>query len=108
VVRKPKKRAKMGQQLFGVGGVRVLKNWKEGTIGIERAVRGDRRSFGVTWSCTMSTHKNSLKILLTENGYANDTPIAPVSAFPPKNVPAFLSNPHAGNTVSEEYRCLHN
>jgi len=35
-------------------------------------------------------------------------PIAPVICLPPKNVPAFLSNPHAGNTVSEEYRCLHN
>jgi hypothetical protein len=56
----------------------------------------------------MSKPKNSLKILLTENGCGNDTPFAPVSAFPPKNVPAFLSNPHAGNTVSEEHRCLHN
>ena len=35
-------------------------------------------------------------------------PLAPVTAFPRTNVPAFLSYPHAGNTVSKEYRCLLN
>jgi hypothetical protein len=45
---------------------------------------------------------------LTENVYTKDTPLAPVTAFPRTFVPAFLSYPHAGNTVNKEYRCLLN
>jgi hypothetical protein len=83
--------AKTEQQLCGVGRVRELRNWKEGTIREkEGAVLGDRRKFGVARGWPMSTVKNSLKILLTENGYWNDTPFAPVSAFPRTIVPAFL------------------
>jgi hypothetical protein len=51
--------------------------------------------------------EKSTKILLTEIGYSKDTLVAPVTAFP-MNVPTFLSYPHAGNTVSKEYRCRHN
>jgi hypothetical protein len=48
------------------------------------------------------------KILLTLYRETSDTPLAPVTAFPPKNVPTFLTYPHAGKiNVSEEYRCLH-
>jgi hypothetical protein len=45
---------------------------------------------------------------LTRNGEANDTPVAPASALPSKCVPTFHSYPHAGQNVSEEYRCRHN
>jgi hypothetical protein len=52
--------------------------------------------------------EKSTKILLTEIGGSKDTLVAPVTAFPYENVPTFLSYPHAGNTVSKEYRCRHN
>src|SRR6202165_5481251 len=46
----------------------------------------------------MRTDKKSLKILLTEKGHSRETPVAPVTAFPPKHVPTFLSYPHAGKS----------
>jgi transcriptional regulator with XRE-family HTH domain len=46
----------------------------------------------------MRTVKKSLKILLTGKGGSKDTPAAPVTAFPQKNVPTFLSYPHAGKS----------
>src|SRR6202162_4878117 len=46
----------------------------------------------------MRKHKKSLKILLTEKGHSRETPLAPVTAFPPKYVPTFLSYPHAGKS----------
>src|SRR6266849_4760136 len=46
----------------------------------------------------MRTDKKSLKILLTQNGYSRETPVAPVTAFPPKHVPTFLSYPRAGKS----------
>src|ERR1700687_2034002 len=46
----------------------------------------------------MRTDKKSLKILLTEKGHSRETPVAPVTAYPPKHVPTFLSYPHAGKS----------
>jgi transcriptional regulator with XRE-family HTH domain len=59
-------------------------------------VRTYRRSWGVNMGDGMSTPKKSLKMLLTEKDEHSILPDAPVTAFPPKNVPTFLPYPHAG------------
>jgi hypothetical protein len=42
----------------------------------------DRRKEGVKGEKRGRNPKNNLKILLTENGESNDTPVAPASALP--------------------------
>src|SRR6266436_4415970 len=64
----------------------------------KRTVRANRRKPGVPFVFHMRTSKKSLKILLTEKGHSRETPLAPVTAFPPKYVPTFLSYPRAGKS----------
>jgi hypothetical protein len=72
------------------------------------AVRADRRKQGVNTENTGRFGKEISKNTLDTFWRTSDTPLAPVTAFPPKNVPTFLTYPHAGKiNVSEEYRCLH-
>src|SRR5262249_895089 len=65
---------------------------------MRKTVRRDRRRMGVTVVVEMRKRKKTLKILLTGKARSNDTPAAPVTAFPPKNVPTFFSYPHAGQS----------
>jgi hypothetical protein len=74
----------------------ATRNWTKG-----------QRKRGVKREAREKKIEESTKILLTQNDDSHDTPDAPVTAFP-SNVPTFLSYPHAGNTVSKEYRCRHN
>jgi hypothetical protein len=66
-----------------------------------------RRKPGVTRRNAESKIKNSLKILLTENG--SRTILLVRQQLPSQRT--FLRSspyPHAGKTVSKEYRCLSN
>jgi hypothetical protein len=78
---------------------------------LEKKARTDReyrRKQGVNRDKRGRKNQKKSKIRLTEFAHTKHTPVAPVTAFPRTIVPAFLSYPHAGNTVSKEYRCLHN
>src|ERR1700722_3952398 len=61
-------------------------------------VRENRRNSGVNRVKQGRAPKKILKILLTENARCTILPLAPVTAFPPKYVPTFLSYPHAGQS----------
>src|SRR5215467_4190433 len=61
-------------------------------------VRENRRKPGVKAEKPRSAAQKNKKILLTQNSGLKDTPVAPVTAFPPKYVPTFLSYPHAGQS----------
>jgi len=68
--------------------------------------KGQRKE-GVNREKGWSKIKKSTKILLTEISSSQDTPDAPVTAFPPEEFRTFLSYPQPGNNVSKEHRCLH-
>ena len=90
-----------------VGGQRLHNlSWKFGKRG-RAAAHKDRRKPGVAWRSAASDRKNSSRILLTENGRGK---ILRVRHQLPsqRTFQRSFPDPHAGKTVSKEYRCLHN